>query len=128
VLCCWEFGTGSLGGDKIGGICDAEWEWGIECEGWSRQEVGGTGQRLGWGAGRRPRDCNTLDGPLWGELEGAVDRDEFSFSLKAKIVEELRRRRMAGLQVPSLVEDGMRTRLYNAGGQIEVDDVLLLCS
>jgi hypothetical protein len=115
---------GSLGGNKIGGICDAEWEWGIECKGWSRQEGGGTGQRLGWGAGWRPRDGNMLDGPLWGELEGAVDQDEFSFSLKAKIVEELRCRRMAGLQVPSFVKDGVRARLYNAGSQIKVDNVL----
>ncbi len=68
-----------------------------------------------------------LNGPLWGELEGGVDRDEFSFSLEAKIVEELHRRRTAGLQVPSFIEDGMHARLYNAGGQIKVDDVLGSC-
>jgi hypothetical protein len=53
-----------------------------------------------------------------------MDGDVLYLSLKAKIIQELCRRRAAWLQIPCLVKDGVVAGLDNAGGQVEVDDIL----
>ena len=53
-----------------------------------------------------------------------MDGDVICLSLKAKIVQELCRKRAAWLQIPCLVQDGVVAGLDNARGQVKVDDIL----
>jgi hypothetical protein len=54
----------------------------------------------------------------------AVDGDIVSVSFKAKIVEKLGCGWMAWLQIPCFVKDGMVARLYDAGSEVKVDNIL----